>query len=76
MTQRPESPVKDKNYDLITVVQGCLEDAWRLETYKEDARRQGDAELTEWFSELQQQCRQAGDRGKILLADRLGKEGG
>jgi hypothetical protein len=39
MSQPPPSPVKDKNYDLITVLQRCLKATWRLETYKEDARR-------------------------------------
>jgi hypothetical protein len=76
MSQQPASPVKDKNYDLITVLQGCLEDTWRLETYKKDAQAEGDAELVEWFANLQDKCREAGHEGKRLLADRLNKEGG
>ncbi|MCW2880013.1 MAG: hypothetical protein JWQ95_4113 [Sphaerisporangium sp.] len=73
MAQKPASPVKDKNYDLITVLQRCLEDVWRLETYKEDAKGEGDAEVVEWFAKLQDRCREAGDEGKRLLADRLSK---
>jgi hypothetical protein len=76
MSQQPPSPVKDKNYDLITVLQRSLKTAWDLETYKEDARREGDAELADWFEKLQGKTNEAGEEGKRLLADRLPREGG
>jgi hypothetical protein len=76
LSQKPASPVKDKNYDLITVLHRCLKATWRLETYKEDARREGDAELADWFEKLQGKSREAGEEGKRLLADRLQREGG
>ncbi|MCW2864231.1 MAG: hypothetical protein JWP48_5939 [Actinoallomurus sp.] len=76
MSQLPVSPVKDKNYDLITVLQRCLHAAWRLETYMEDARREGDSHLADWFDELQDKNREAGEVGKRLLAERLTREGG
>jgi hypothetical protein len=76
MSQRPPSPVKDKNYDLITMLQRCLNATWRLETYKQDARREGDAELADWFEKLQTETREAGEEGKRLLTDRLEREGG
>ena len=44
-TKTPESGTKDKNYDLITVTQLCLEHVWRLEQYADDAERDGDSEL-------------------------------
>jgi hypothetical protein len=47
MSQAPESPVKDKNYDLITVVQVALHTVWKLETYAKDAEEEGDGELAE-----------------------------
>jgi hypothetical protein len=76
MSQQPASPVKDKNYDLITTLQRCLRASWRLETYKDDARREGDAELADWFEKIQTKSREAGEEGKRLLADRLAREGG
>jgi hypothetical protein len=76
MSQPPPSPVKDKNYDLITVLQRCLKAVWRLETYKQDARREGDTELADWFDKLQATSLEAGEEGKRLLLDRLEREGG
>jgi hypothetical protein len=73
---QPSSALKDKHYDLVTVLRGCMRAVWRLETYKDDALREGDTELAEWFGKLQDQNREAGEVGKRLLGDRLLKEGG
>ena len=48
-TAVPESGTKDKNYDLITVTQLCLEHVWRLDQYAHDAEADGDKELTALF---------------------------
>jgi hypothetical protein len=69
----PTSPVKDKNYDLITVLQMSLEHAWRMETYVSDAERDGDRELAEWFRKIQKNSVKAGEQGKQMLAERLQK---
>jgi hypothetical protein len=71
MSATPQTPVKDKNYDLITVLQASLENAWRMETYIDDARQAGDDELAEWFSKIQQNSQKAGEQGKQMLAARL-----
>jgi hypothetical protein len=42
----------------------------------EDARREGDSHLADWFDELQDKNREAGEVGKRLLAERLTREGG
>jgi hypothetical protein len=76
MSQQPPSPVKDKNYDLITMLQRCLNATWRLETYKQDARQEGDVELADWFAKIQAKSFEAGEEGKRLLLDRLQSEGG
>ncbi|MFY1635043.1 hypothetical protein ACN27F_17510 [Solwaraspora sp. WMMB335] len=67
----PPSPVKDKNYDLITVLQKSLENAWRMGTYIEDAERNGDRELAQWFRRIQENDLKAGEQGRRMLADRL-----
>ena len=74
--QAPPSAVKDKNYDLITVLQMSLDHTWRLDHYIQDAEREGDRELAEWFRKIQQNNMKAGDQGKAMLAQRLMKEGG
>ena len=70
----PESGVKDKNYDLITVTQLCLEHVWRLDQYAQDAERDGDQELASLFRRMQEHSRKGGEEGKRLLHERLMKE--
>jgi hypothetical protein len=72
--ERPESPVKDRNYNLISVLQASLSNIWQMETYIQDAEREGDAELADWFRRIQENNRKAGDQGKELLARRLGRD--
>ncbi len=67
----PASPVKDKNYNLVTVLQESLQNVWQLASYIEDAERQGDNELADWFRRIQENNKTAGDQGKKLLAARL-----
>jgi hypothetical protein len=74
--QAPPSPVKDKNYDLISVLHMSLENSWRMQQYIQDAKREGDTELAEWFDRIQENSIRAGDQGKALLAQRLMQEKG
>jgi hypothetical protein len=71
---RPESGTKDKNYDLITVTQLCLEHVWRLEQYAQDADRDGDEELATLFRRMQEHSRRGAEECKKLLHQRLGGE--
>lgn len=75
-TKAPPSPVKDKNYDLVKVLEMSLQNAWRMETYAQDAEREGDMELANWFREIQKNSVKAGDQGKMMLAERLQREKG
>jgi hypothetical protein len=64
---------KDKDYDLIWYTEACLDNALRLETYIQDAQRDGDAELVNLFQRAQSDSRKGAEQGKRLLAARLGK---
>ncbi|MFL5913960.1 MAG: hypothetical protein ACJ768_25775 [Gaiellaceae bacterium] len=72
-TATPDSGTKDKNYDLITVTQLCLEHVWRLEQYAEDAEREGDQELAKMFRKMQEHSRKGADECKEMLGRRLGE---
>lgn len=74
MATRPDSAAKDKNYDLITVTQLCLEHVWRLEQYARDAEQEGDEELASLFRRMQEHSRRGGEECKRLLVQRLQKE--
>ncbi|HEV3479612.1 MAG TPA: hypothetical protein VG144_09195 [Gaiellaceae bacterium] len=71
---QPQSGTKDKNYDLITVTQLCLEHVWRLEQYAQDAEREGDEELATLFRRMQEHSRRGAEESKRLLRERLGEE--
>ena len=63
---------KDKNYNLIWFTEQCLSNALRLETYIQDAERDGDSELADFFRRAQGASRKGGEQGKELLRKRLG----
>jgi hypothetical protein len=66
---------KDKLYNLIWFTESSLSNALRLETYIQDAERDGDAELAEFFRKAQAVSRKGGELGKRHLASRLAGEG-
>ncbi|HJQ07819.1 MAG TPA: hypothetical protein VJ872_20365 [Nocardioides sp.] len=61
----------DKDYDLIWLAETCLSAALRLETYIEDARRAGDAQVADLLSRAQVSAIRGAEEAKALLADRL-----
>ncbi|GAA3282705.1 hypothetical protein [Nesterenkonia halobia] len=65
---------KDKNYNLVWFAEQCLSNALRLETYRADAERDGDAELAELFEKAQRESAKGAEQAKSLLAQRLGTE--
>jgi hypothetical protein len=62
---------KDKDYNLVWFVEQSLSNALRLETYIEDAEREGDSELADFFRRAQGASRKGGEQGKDLLRQRL-----
>jgi hypothetical protein len=62
---------KDKDYNLIWFVEACLSNALRMETYVQDAERDGDSELAEFFRRAQGESRKGAEQGKALLRQRL-----
>jgi hypothetical protein len=62
---------KDKDYNIIWFTEACLSNALRLETYIEDAERDGDSELAEFFRRAQGESRKGAEQAKDLLRSRL-----
>ena len=61
----------DKDYNLIWFTEQSLSNALRLETYIQDAERDGDSELAEFFRRAQGASRKGGEQGKELLRKRI-----
>ncbi|KZS74091.1 hypothetical protein A4G29_14665 [Mycobacterium kansasii] len=62
---------RDKTYNLIWYTEQCLDNALRLETYIEDAERDGDRETADLFRKAQADSRKGAQLAKQLLAQRL-----
>jgi hypothetical protein len=62
---------KDKDYNVIWFVEQCLSNTLRLETYIQDAEREGDSGLADFFRRAQDASRKGGEQGKELLRQRL-----
>ena len=62
---------KDKDYNVIWFTEQCLSNVLRLEQYVDDAEREGDPDLAEFFRRAQETSRKGADQGKELLRNRL-----
>jgi hypothetical protein len=62
---------KDKDYNVIWFTEQCLSNALRLETYIQDAEREGDNDLAEFFRKAQHESQKGAEQGKELLKSRL-----
>ncbi|MBL1458304.1 hypothetical protein [Methylophaga sp.] len=60
-------PIKDKNYDLISVVYHAAQGSEICRQYIEDAQNEGDETLAQFFREVQEQNQRLVEKGKELL---------
>ncbi|CAA9491113.1 MAG: hypothetical protein AVDCRST_MAG53-1463 [uncultured Solirubrobacteraceae bacterium] len=61
----------DKDYNVIWFTEQCLANVLRLQTYQQDAERDGDQELADFFARARAESRKGAERGKALLRSRL-----
>jgi predicted metal-dependent HD superfamily phosphohydrolase len=76
MTHQEQGEVtgtRDRHYDIMWFTQACLDNVLRLQTYAQDAERDGDQELAEFFRKAQADSQKGADQGKDLLRARLGQ---
>jgi hypothetical protein len=62
---------KDKNYNIIWFTEQSLSNVLKMEEYANDAERDGDSELAEFFRRAQSASRKGAEQGKELLRSRL-----
>ena len=62
---------QDKDYNLIWFTEQCMSNALRMEQYAQDADRDGDSELAEFFRRAQGESKKGAEQGKSMLAKRL-----
>ena len=69
--QASETGTLDAHYNLVSVLYHALQGASLYTEFAEDAEREGDAELGEFFRELQGEERDRAERAKGYLVERL-----
>jgi hypothetical protein len=62
---------KDKDYNVIWFTEQCLNNVLRLEQYIDDAERDDDSDLADFFRRAQGASRKGAEEGKSLLKERL-----
>ena len=65
------TPMKDKNYNLVSVLYHALQGSETCGTYLQDAEMSSDKESADFFGEVDTRYRQIADRAKELLSPRL-----
>ena len=75
MSQAQESGqstgTKDKDYNIIWFTEQCLSNALRLAEYAQDAERDGDNDLAEFFKRAQRESQKGAEQGKEHLKKRF-----
>jgi hypothetical protein len=66
-----DTPLKDKNYDLISVVYHASQGLETSRQYASDAKRDGDQEAAAFFDDVYEQYAKLVTKGKDLLKQRL-----
>jgi hypothetical protein len=56
---------------VIWFTEQCLSNSLRLESYIQDAERDGDGDLADFFRKAQEASRKGAEQGKELLRSRL-----
>ncbi|MBV9212976.1 MAG: hypothetical protein JOZ25_04930 [Actinobacteria bacterium] len=64
---------QDKDYNVIWFVEQCLSNVLRLDSYVQDAEREGDSELADFFRRAQEASRRGAEQGKEHLRKRLAR---
>jgi len=62
---------KDKDYNILWFTEQCLDNVLRLEQYVQDAEREGDQELADFFRRAQHESRKGAEQGKEMLRRRI-----
>ena len=72
--QGQQTGVKDKNYNLVAVLYQSSENVLNVQSYVEDAQRDGDQEAVSFFQSIVENNQKAVQKAKQMLGQRLQNE--
>jgi hypothetical protein len=67
----PSEPLKDKDYDLVSVVYHACQGLETCRQYAADAESEGDTAAVQFFQEARNKYEELASKGKDLLKQRL-----
>ncbi|WP_179153352.1 hypothetical protein [Chromohalobacter israelensis] len=65
------SPVKDKDFDLVSTLYHALQGAEQSQQYRKDAESNGDQSCQEFFSKIAGHYEEMANEAKSIIKDRL-----
>jgi hypothetical protein len=71
MTTGQKTEVRDEHYNLVSILYHSLQGAQTYDAYIHDAESAGDAELAQFFRDVQEEERNRAVRAKELLGRKL-----
>lgn len=71
--EQANTGTRDVTYDLLSVAYHLLQGAETVSMYIEDAEKEGNKELAQFFRETKDEYARRADRAKQLLATHLGQ---
>lgn len=74
MTTKANTGTQDTTYNLLSIIYHALQGAETYEMYINDAEQTGDTELAQYFRDVRDENTKRAERGKKLLAARLGQD--
>lgn len=66
-----ESPLANKDYDLVSVIYHCCQGIETSNRYAADAKQAGDSEAESFFNDVREHNAKLADRGRELLKKRV-----
>ncbi|MBO0769800.1 MAG: hypothetical protein J2O48_14045 [Solirubrobacterales bacterium] len=61
----------DKDYNLLWFAEQCMSNTLRMQVYAQDAEREGDHELADFFRRAQAESKKGAEQAKVHLKRRL-----
>jgi hypothetical protein len=74
MTTEQKTGTSNAAYNLVSVIYHALQGAETCDVYIADADREGDAELADFFRDVQERNRDFAERAKGMLKPRLDRQ--
>ncbi len=71
MARTSPTGMRDEHYDIVSALYHTLQSAQRCSQYINDAEKEGDQEVAQFFHDMQDSQRRLADKAQQLLSERV-----